>query len=322
MRKNFEYIILIIWAYLTIVLPPFFIIYALGNLSIPGTFLYNLAAQTPNFQTMIGLSIALPSIGLYLALKLNRLKLIIPWKLPLKEVFSNFLFSFLLAYIFWNYLGFFSFLQFFGGFLIFSFLYFYLPQFALFLDSINFNSFKVFFEKEYKNKKLDLEMLKKPITAILVMIAINLGVGVVDKQMRIIEHQLNFLSKYPKIQIVKPKIVYYGTKVILLGKGFGWGGEIETKFKNREGNIDITLWNDTKVIFTIPLHWKEGDLDIWIQKPIEWDGKKLVIKSNLVKLRLIPRDDGWGPEDDEYFEQLKHLDKETLELNGYKQTLK
>ena len=318
MRKNFEYTILIIWAYLTIVLPPFFIIYALGNLSIPGTFLYDLAQQTPNFQTLIGLSVALPSIGLYIAIKLNQLKLIIPWKLSKSEALSNFLFSFLLAYLFWQYLGVFSFMEYFGGFIIFCFLYFYLPQFALFLDSVSFASFKIFFEKEYKNKKLNLEMFKKPITAILFLIAINLGVGVVDKQMRIFDHYLNYLSKYPKIQEVKPKIVYYGSKVVLLGKGFGWGGEINTKFKNREGNIDITLWNDTKVIFSVPLHWREGDLDIWIQKPIEWDGEKMTIKSNLIKLRLIPRDDGWGKDDDEYFEQLKHLDKETLELNGYK----
>ena len=50
---------------------------------------------------------------------------------------------------------------------------------------------------------------------------------------------------------------------------------------------------------------------------MKWDGKNIMVKSNEVKLQLISRDNGWDKDDDAYFEQLKHLDKETLKINGY-----
>lgn len=191
-----------------------------------------------------------------------------------------------------------------------------LPLIDKYLRSVNFDMVKAYIIP-VRNKERKY-FANKILFSLAILLSIHMSVMILDTKINEYNHNQQFLARHPLIKVVKPSIAYYDTKVVLIGKGFGWKGKIDTKFKYQEGKIDISLWTDTKVVFTVPLHWKVGDMSIWVQKPIEWDGKNINVKSNEVKLRLISRDDGWDKDDDAYFEQLKHLDKETLRLNGYK----
>jgi len=315
MTKKIDDIIIFIWTYIVIALPPLAILYLIRSFFPEADFFSYSNIITLDFPTLVVVSIVLPAIGAGLSILRKKTKFLFFLHLDKQAKLQTMAVSFLLSIILWKLYFVFSFLGYLGLIILFLFFLLYLPLSTSYLNSIDFNKLKSFIFPFINLSKIRL--VERILYILTVLLLIHILVVASDGQIRALNHHLIFLSRLPRITNVKPKIVYYGSKVILLGKGFGWGGEINTKFKNREGNIDITLWNDTKVIFTVPLHWREGDLDIWIQKPIEWDGKKMVIKSNLVKLRLISRDDGWGKEDDEYFEQLKHLDKETLELNGY-----
>ena len=139
----------------------------------------------------------------------------------------------------------------------------------------------------------------------------------VDHGIRLVERQILFQSHHPHIDHISPQIGYYSTKVILTGRRFGWKGTVDTEFKKKDGKINIDLWTDTKIIFTIPLNWKLGKINVWAEKTIEWDGKPLHIKSNLVEMKLISRDNGWDAEDDEYFKQMEVADPEARKINGY-----
>jgi len=316
MTKRIDDIIIFIWTYIVIALPPLAILYLIRLFFPEADFFSYSKIVTLDFPTLVVVSIVLPAIGAILSVLRKKIKFLFFLQLDKQAKLQTAAVSFLLSIILWKFYFVFSSFGYLGLIILFLFFLLYLPLSTNYLNSIDFNKLKSFIFPSINLSRIRL--IERILYILTILLLIHTLVVAADGQIRAFNHHLIFLSRLPRIKDIKPKIAYYGTKVILTGRRFGWGGEINTNFKNREGNIDITLWNDTKVIFTVPLHWKEGDLDIWIQKPIEWDGKKMVIKSNLIKLRLIPRDDGWGKDDDEYFEQLKHLDKETLEINGYK----
>ena len=315
MTKKIDDFIIFIWTYIVIALPPLAFLYLARMFFPEAEFFSNSNIVTLDFPTLIVASIVLPAIGALLSILRNKTTFLFFPNLDKEAKLHTATVSFLLSFALWKLYFVFSSLGYLGLIILFLFFLLYLPLSTGYLNSIDFNKLKSFIFPPTILTKIGL--VQRILYILTILLFIHALVISTDVPIRAFNHNLVLLSRYPKIQNVKPKIVYYGSKVILTGKRFGWGGEINTKFKNREGNIDITLWNDTKVIFSVPLHWREGDLDIWIEESIEWDGKIINIKSNLVKLRLIPRDDGWGKDDDEFFKQLEHLDKETLELNGY-----
>ena len=122
----------------------------------------------------------------------------------------------------------------------------------------------------------------------------------------------------PDIYKVEPKIVYRSNKVIILGNNFGWKNSKSSNLYSQYGTVITDLWTDSKIIFTVPLHWNNGNINIWIEKQIEWRGRKITAKSDTVAIRLIPTTDTFTSDDELYFKQLNNLEPETLEQNGYK----
>ena len=306
MTEKIDDIIIFIWTYIVIALPPMAILYFFPDSDI----------ATLDFPTLIAISIILPAIGSALSVWRKKIPAVFFWHLDKQAKLHTAAVSLLFSIVLWQFYSIFSFLNYFGVIVLFLFFLLYLPLSTKYLNSIDFDKLKLFIISSKKISKIRL--VERILYTLVVLLLIHISIIAADGQIRAYNHYQVLLSRYPKIKNIKPEIVYYANKVVLTGRGFGWKGTIDTNFKYKNGNIDIFLWTDTKVIFVVPLHWKEGDLDIWIQKPIEWDGKKMIVKSNVIKLHLISRDDGWDKNDDAYFEQLKHLDKETLEINGYK----
>ena len=122
----------------------------------------------------------------------------------------------------------------------------------------------------------------------------------------------------PKILKIEPKIVYPATKVIIWGKGFGWKENNEISLHVNSEIVDTDLLTDSKIILTVPLHWKKPQkLEFWIEKPSSWNGKAIIAKSEKVSINLIQVTSSFTKDDDLYFKELKNLNKETLEINGY-----
>jgi hypothetical protein len=124
-------------------------------------------------------------------------------------------------------------------------------------------------------------------------------------------------SLNPVIIKIEPRLVYPSTKVIIYGRGFGWKEKKGYRLMNNLGEVQTDLWTDSKIIFTVPLHWSPSELNFWIEKPIEWAGRAETARSENGDIRLLQRTNQWNSDDDEYFKQLKYLEKETLRLNGY-----
>lgn len=124
--------------------------------------------------------------------------------------------------------------------------------------------------------------------------------------------------KNPGTPVVEPSLVYPGTKIILYGERFGDGlNSMYALMKDGE-RIRPDYWEDHKIIFTVPLSWKQPKMmNFWIEKPVEWEGKTVIERTKPIPIRLLKVTDHFTPDDDLYFEQMKTWRKETKEINGY-----
>lgn len=139
----------------------------------------------------------------------------------------------------------------------------------------------------------------------------------INNAIQIINHKKIRLSLNPVIDIVEPKLVYKSTKIVIYGRGFGWDEKKSQALIDGE-KIHTSLWNDSKIIFPVPLHWKDGIHKIWIEKKIDWDGKKQTAKSEVFEIKILPVTEKFTEDDKLYLEQMKTWSPETKEINGYK----
>jgi hypothetical protein len=124
--------------------------------------------------------------------------------------------------------------------------------------------------------------------------------------------------KNPRIAKIEPGLLYPATKVVLYGDSFGDNSNTNYALMRNGVPINVDYWEDHKIIFTVPLDWKSGDMRIWIQRPIEWNAETIIEKSKPFTIKLLKVTSGFTPDDDLYFEEMKNWRKETKEINGYK----
>lgn len=123
--------------------------------------------------------------------------------------------------------------------------------------------------------------------------------------------------KNPSITIMEPMLVYRSTKVVLYGKSFGEKKDERYRIMRNGKEIRTDYWDDSKIIFTIPLDWKPGEYAIWIERPIEWNTETIIEKTKPQTLKVLPVTGKITPDDDLYFKQMDTLRKETKEINGF-----
>ena len=124
--------------------------------------------------------------------------------------------------------------------------------------------------------------------------------------------------KNPSIPHIEPLLVYPGTKVVLYGDRFGDNSNNKYALMRDGHRVQVDYWEDHKIIFTVPLDWKQpGVMSFWIEKPIEWNAETVIEKTKPITIKLLKVTDYFTPDDDLYFEQMKTWRKETLEINGY-----
>jgi len=125
-------------------------------------------------------------------------------------------------------------------------------------------------------------------------------------------------SRKPVIYKVEPPIVYHSTKIVIYGDKFGWDSKNTARLlRTNFGKVQTELWTDTKIILTVPLHWKPGVIYLWVEKVDESSIRHIIMESNKRKVKLIPSTGAYTHEDAEYFNALKHVSEEVLIINGY-----
>lgn len=153
--------------------------------------------------------------------------------------------------------------------------------------------------------------------AIFLIIVTNMGINYVRREIDKRESIRIRLTMNPTITHIEPKFAYYSTKIIIKGHGFGWQQNDKAVLQTQYGDVNTDLWTDTKIIFTIPLHWKTGTINLAVKKLIIWKGRREISQSAVVNITLLSRSSTFNKNDDEFFRELKNLDEETLQINGY-----
>lgn len=144
----------------------------------------------------------------------------------------------------------------------------------------------------------------------MIVVGLYIGIG-------FLQNYLLRQSYDPVIYSQQPSIVYNSTKVVLHGRRFGWNTDKKSTLQANGKPLNVSLWTDTEIVFEVPLDIAVGKLSIRIDKPVFWNGKNSVTRSNTATLRVISRTNGWDEEDDLFFKQLKSLPSEVRKINGY-----
>lgn len=154
-----------------------------------------------------------------------------------------------------------------------------------------------------------------------IQITIKLGNKIKAEQLKQLRLSLN-----PIITGAEPGIVYHSTKIILYGNGFDPRSDRSSLVKlvgthGQVENVNTDYVDNSKIIFTVPLHWNTGLLHFWVDVPFTWRGKQIIAESNVVAIKLIstlnPNSPDFSPDDDAFFRQLKTLTPEVRQINGY-----
>lgn len=120
----------------------------------------------------------------------------------------------------------------------------------------------------------------------------------------------------PAIIATEPKLAYRSTKIIVRGKNFG-DKSGNALLLSSVGVIQPDLWTSDKIIFTVPLHWKEGIIEYWVARRVNIDSKFAVFTSDKKQFKLLPTTEKFSVYDDMFFNELKNISKEAREINGY-----
>jgi len=134
--------------------------------------------------------------------------------------------------------------------------------------------------------------------------------------LQIIDHT-NRVSLNPVIKLAEPPLVYPGAKVLLYGNALGDNSMRQYALIKDGSKIRADYWDETKVIFTIPLDWSFGQHSFWLEKPVNWHGNITLEKSNKVIIKILNPIGPNNSQDDLYFKQIDTWTQETRDLNGY-----
>lgn len=188
-------------------------------------------------------------------------------------------------------------------------LFFFLPQVVKLYSSLDFSYFIRLFIRS-KEGILQLRV-KKNWSRIFYQLIISLFflssfIFIVISVTGFIALKANgYLLKQKKLResftITKiiPRKTTYAEKVDVYGYNFGWRQNEKYIMQTEYGPFVPSLWNDTKLSFTVPLHWKEGKVNLWLEKTAQESSQSALLQSNKVEMEILSRWD-FFPEQSDY----------------------
>lgn len=338
-----EYVIL-----LSYILPSFFFtIIIIGhtlNLLLPEYNFFKdtlISATGSDMKLLTSEAFILIGIGIFLKVRLKKMKLVLPLFQPSNLRAAYILSSIFLSYFFLN--NVISLSKMWPILILFStiFFFFYLPQVVEFYTTFNMAYFKNFilFYKNFSGVpgidlpafprfrwKISLKrdnyftmphlditwpawkinwkrvFLNFIISTTVFVIVTALTISIVIFISRSVFSYLEFQrSQREKLLISEfiPRKVIYADEVTIEGYNFGFKANDKFRVQTSYGPVDTNLWTNEKIIFTAPLHWKEGPVNLWIERTAEDSSKSAVIRSNSKELTVLSRWDFY-PEERDY----------------------
>lgn len=123
-------------------------------------------------------------------------------------------------------------------------------------------------------------------TAVSIMIMIIFGV--VDSIKGYLNYQKSLRDNLTIMKIAPTKTTL-AEKIIINGYNFGWKLINQDRLVSTYGPVIVELWTDKQITFVVPLHWKEGFIELWVEKMKDTSKDARLLKSNKVKLQIMSR---------------------------------
>lgn len=121
---------------------------------------------------------------------------------------------------------------------------------------------------------------------LLVFLVSGFTVYRVHKYLAYQQYQKEHLS----VTKIKPNIIIQAQKVKVDGYNFGWESNKYYRLMSDYGKInEIKLWTDNQIIFTVPLFWKVGRINLWVERSKDDKYADRIIKSNKVIIAVSSR---------------------------------
>ena len=195
----------------------------------------------------------------------------------------------------------FSFILFCFGYLVGFYIFTFLGHFKKLI--INFSK-KTYEKKEYLIRAIFFSWRFIKMTLIGFAI-ISLFTIIVILVVVFLTWQLNRYSDYQRslrenltIMSVVPAMTTLAQKVRLEGYNFGWKVNKGDKLMSNYGKVVVDEWKGEELIFIVPLHWKEGIVRLWIERNKDDLPEGELIKSNVVRLKILSRWDFFPAEEE------------------------
>ncbi len=242
----------------------------------------NVINVLPDLKTTILIVLFLSGFGWLTSFKMKEIGIISLSKLPRNERVFYATVSVFLGYFFS------STDQFLSQFLIISFIIislffvFYLPQLGAFYLSSKFP----YYLKILASKRT-LDNQAKRVLPILILTAF-IFILIFSQIINQLNQEIKFRSGL-YINNIHPKQAIYASLLEIRGYNFGWNPSNDHRYKlnSSSGEIFTNDWTNESITFTAPLHLKEGQVAIWLERPDDNQNKILI--SNRVSFLLLDR---------------------------------
>jgi len=242
----------------------------------------NVVNVLPDLKPTILIVLFLGGVGWFTSFKMKDVQIIPLFKLSRNERLFYAIISVFLGYFFS------STVQSLSQYLIISFVLisiafmFYLPQLGTFYLSSNFP----YYFKILASKRITGNQIRRvlPILILTSFIFILIFSMVVNQ----LNQEIKFRGSL-HIKDVHPKQTIYASLVEIRGYNFGWNPSNDRRYKlnSSYGEIFTNDWTNESIKFPVPLHLKEGQVAVWLERPDD-DQKKILI-SNRVSFLLLDR---------------------------------
>lgn len=156
------------------------------------------------------------------------------------------------------------------------------------------NALKSLFINALKSDKKKLARVVWPVFVRLVgfIAAVFFMFMIIFRVVNTVNEYLNYqksLRDNLTIMKIHPTRTTLAERVIINGYNFGWKLIEQDRLISGYGPVIVESWTDRQITFVVPLHWKEGFIELWVEKMKDTSKDARLLKSNKVKLQIMSR---------------------------------
>lgn len=278
-----ESISLLSYAYITIAIFAISLVFALKFIFPEVAFIEMLYSKTNNLYSIVTLIFSMGAVGWLAKFHIKEIKFISPLTLSSKEILSLSVISIFFGRFL---LSKFSLLPFNAISLVLmtTFLLTLITQILHQLEMINIKNYR-----DYIQTTLLLIMkFRRFVSILIIIIVVLISTLIINGKTKTINNYKNLVSQSLIITSIEPSKTTVAHNIALNGHNFGTIKTEYHRLMSTYGQAEAFSWTENKIEFTVPLEWKPGKVDLWIEKPISPDNNT-TYQSNKISFQLLPR---------------------------------